>query len=101
MRFGPFFYDKRKAGKDKMFTLTLLLYICTSTSKFRSPKWQLVAKEKKLVALATVLVTISSSGLSLSTGCHAGEFRAEKEVIASWILAGRSLGGKGQQMIFR
>ena len=27
MRFGPFFYDKRKAGQDKMFILTLLLYI--------------------------------------------------------------------------
>ena len=31
MRFGPFFYDKRKARQDKMFILTLMLY-CTSKS---------------------------------------------------------------------
>ena len=31
LRFGPFFYDERKAGQDKMFILTLMLY-CTSKS---------------------------------------------------------------------
>ena len=43
LRFGPFFYDKRKAGQDKMYILTLTLY-CTNFlnhEKFRSPKWQL------------------------------------------------------------
>ena len=49
MRFGPSFYNKRKARQDKMFILTLVLY-CTSKSckiqvakvatkqKFYSPK---------------------------------------------------------------
>ena len=31
MRFGPFFYNKRKARQDKMFILNLMLY-CTSKS---------------------------------------------------------------------
>ena len=31
LRFGPFFCDERKAGQDKMFILTLMLY-CTSKS---------------------------------------------------------------------
>ena len=31
LRFGPFFHVKRKAGQDKMFILTLMLY-CTSKS---------------------------------------------------------------------
>ena len=58
MRFGPFFYDRRKARQDKMFILTLLPY-CTSKSR----KIQ-VAKEKKLVALVSVLVAISSPVIS-------------------------------------
>ena len=53
MQFGPF-YDKCKARQDKMFILTLLPY-CTS----KSLKIQ-VAKVKKLVTLATILVAISS-----------------------------------------
>ena len=32
MRFGPFFYDKRKAGQDKMFILITLMHYCTSKS---------------------------------------------------------------------
>ena len=31
LQFGPFFHDERKAGQDKMFILTLMLY-CTSKS---------------------------------------------------------------------
>ena len=31
LRFGPFFYDEHKAGQDKVFILTLMLY-CTSKS---------------------------------------------------------------------
>ena len=31
MECGPIFYDKRKAGQDKMFILTLMPY-CTSKS---------------------------------------------------------------------
>ena len=47
MRFGPFFYDECKAGQDKMFILTLMLY-CTSKNsfilnhaKFRLLNWRL------------------------------------------------------------
>ena len=63
MRFCPFVYNKRKARQDKMFILTLMLY-CTS----KSCKIQ-VAKEKKLVTLATILVAISSPVISLSLSC--------------------------------
>ena len=44
MRFGPFFYNKCKATQDKMFILTLMLYLfiaLQSHAKFRLPKWRL------------------------------------------------------------
>ena len=34
MRFGPFFYDKHKAGQDKMFILTLMLKLLTTKRQF-------------------------------------------------------------------
>ena len=40
-RFGPFFYDKRKAKQDKMFILTLMLIVLQNHAKFRLPKWRL------------------------------------------------------------
>ena len=66
MRFGPFFYDKRKARQEKMFTFTLKLHCTSKSCKIQvakvatKQKLFLVAKEENLVALATVLVAISS-----------------------------------------
>ena len=35
LRFGPFFYNERKAGQDKMFILTLMLYCTCKSCKIR------------------------------------------------------------------
>ena len=35
LRFGPFFYDKRKAGQDKMLILTLMLYCASKSCKIQ------------------------------------------------------------------
>ena len=39
MQFGTFFYVKRKARRDKMFILALI--VLQNHAKFRSPKWRL------------------------------------------------------------
>ena len=33
MRFDQFFYDERKAGQDKMFILTLMLYCMQNSGR--------------------------------------------------------------------
>ena len=38
LRFGPFFYDERKAGQDKMFTLTLMFYCASKSCKIQVAK---------------------------------------------------------------
>ena len=44
MRFGLFFYSKRKARQDKMFILTLMLYCSSKSCKIQVAK---VATKRK------------------------------------------------------
>ena len=55
LQLGPFFYNERKAGQDKMFILTLTLYL----PAFRGKKNQnLSAWEKYFLPLEIVLGTL-------------------------------------------
>ena len=59
--FGPFFYNECKARQDKM------LYCASKSGKNSGRQWRLKdnfsRQGEKLVALATLLVTISSPGI--------------------------------------
>ena len=65
MRFGTFFYDESKARWDEMFVLTLIFYFKSKSKRnlvakvLTKPEF-LVAKEKMLVALATILPLVAS-----------------------------------------
>ena len=65
MQFGTFFYDESKARQDEMFVLTLIFYFKSKSKRnlvakvVTKPEF-LVAKEKMLVALATILPSVAS-----------------------------------------
>ena len=62
------------AKQDKMFILTVMLYFTSKSYKIQVTKLAtkqkiLVTKEKKLVALATILVAISSPAKQKKRNC--------------------------------
>ena len=60
MRFGTFFMTKAKQDKTKCLFELNSINLNLNHRKIWSPKWRTGEKEKTLVALATVLVAVSS-----------------------------------------